>query len=213
MIKKISKKVVNKVQTYVGFNERPSKYNLFLWVQDKIKTFPSSAIIVDGACQTGWHIPMLFSGKENYIGIDMDRQCIEECKNKYSNYKFINCKLENMSSHLNNVDYFISTNTFCYISFKNMKKIFLELLKCMNCSGKVLIAVHFNNNYKESIKKFINLFEDYIEIEEIFYYRNIFSVKFEDIFSDETGYYGRERERERELFPTIIFKKSSYRLL
>ena len=175
---------------HIGFDERPSKRSLFDYVRHRMDNLPDEAILLDGACQTGWHISFLFPNKKNYVGIDIDANCISECKQKFPSLQFHCCALENLSSCVSNVDVFVSTNTFCYISFDNIEKIYQELQKVLSDNAVILVSSHFKENFVENIERFKNLFSKYFHFVDCMYYRNPLSAPFEDFFSTD-GWYGR----------------------
>lgn len=168
--------------------ERPSKISLFNFVRKHITPLPDDAILLDGACQNAWHVSFLFPHKINYIGIDIDEHCIIECRQKFPQFTFHHCALENLSSCVAKGDIFVSTNTFCYISFENIEKIYQELQKVLTDGATILVSTHYKKNYAANIQRFISIFEKYFSLKEVMYYGNALSSKFEDLCST-NGYY------------------------
>ena len=177
---------------HIGYEERPSKRSLFDFVRKRMSGLPDDAVLIDGACQTAWHVPLLFPNKINYIGIDIDENCIAECQKKFPQFQFHCCALENLASCVDKGDIFVSTNTFCYISFENIEKIYQELQKILTQNAVILVSSHFKENFAENIEIFTNLFQKYFHLTDYMYYRNPLSAKFEDFFS-EAGWYGRSK--------------------
>ena len=153
-----TKERVSEELDYNAFIEQGATYFFEIQKIREIMGDVNDKRIIDCACGSGYGTKYINdSFPNNVIGIDIDKQSIEYCKNKYSDIPFISGDMVEISSLTNNlVDIFISNQTLEHFKEDDQYKIINNIYNKINNGGLCFIAVpnkpvhekYFDNNNK-----------------------------------------------------------------